>query len=87
MDIVQQDRLDFHSVFSNPADFISGLQDGDTVYFQLYFRRNANGGWNYINNMHTNAESASNGRMSKGGFKFDLEEIPAVIAASDWDPS
>ena len=79
--------IGFSQRIFEPAAFISGLQDGDTVYFQLYFRRQNGGGWNYINNMHTDTESASNGRMAKGGFKFDLEEVPAAVAASDWDPS
>lgn len=70
-----------------PSDHISGLQDGDTVYFAFYFRRQDGGGWNNINNMHTNTESQSNGDCAKAGVKLDLEEVPNDIGGFDWDPA
>jgi len=76
----------FSQCLIRPSDYISGLQDGDTVHFVYVFRKQDGGGWFYINNMHTNTESDSNGMMSKAGMKFDIEEIPANIAGADWDP-
>ena len=70
-----------------PSDHISGLQDGDTVYLAFYFRRQDGGGMNYINNLHTSTESASNGDCSKAGVKMDLEEVPSDIGGFDWDPA
>ena len=70
-----------------PSDHISGLQDGDTVYLAFYFRRQDGGGMNYINNLHTSQESASNGDCAKAGVKLDLEEVPNDIGGFDWDPA
>ena len=77
----------FSKRFFKPSDHISGLQDGATVYFAFYFRRQDGGGWNYINNLHTNTESASNGDCAKAGIKMDLEEVPNDDGGFDWDPS
>ena len=77
----------FSQRFFRPSDHISGLQDGDTVYFSLLFRRQDGGGMSYFNNLHTATESASNGDCAKAGFKLDLEEVPSNIAGFDWDPA
>ena len=76
----------FSQCLIRPADYISGLQDGDSVHFVFVFRKQDGGGWYYLNNMHTNTESNSNGVMSKAGMKFDIEEVPLSIAGADWDP-
>ena len=78
-------QIGFSQWFGRPADWISGLQSGDTIYFKFEFMKQNGGGWNYVNNQHTNTESASNGVMSKAGLTFNVEEIPASEASADWD--
>ena len=77
MDIVLVDRLDFRNGLVRPADWISGLQDGDTIHFKFEFMKQSVGGWNYVNNQHTNSESASNGVMVKQLVTFNVESVPA----------
>ena len=78
-------QIGYSQWFGRPADWVSGLQDGDTIYFKFEFKRQNGGGWNYINNQHTNTESASNGVFSKAGLTFNVEEIPASEASADWN--
>lgn len=78
-------QIGFSQWFGRPADWISGLQDGDTIYFKFEFMKQTNGGWNYVNNQHTSTESASNGVMAKAGLTFNVEEVPASEASADWN--
>lgn len=78
-------QIGFSQWFGRPADWISGLQDGDTIYFKFEFMKQTGGGWNYVNNQHTNTESASNGVMAKAGLTFNVEEVPASEASADWN--
>jgi len=78
-------QIGFSQWFGRPADWISGLQDGDTIYFKFEFMRQTSGGWTYVNNQHTNQESGSNGVMAKAGLTFNVEEVPASEASADWN--
>lgn len=78
-------QIGFSQWFGRPADWVSGLQDGDTIYFKFEFMRQNGGGWSYINNQHTNTESASDGVMAKAGLTFNVEEVPASEANADWN--
>lgn len=78
-------QIGFSQWFGRPADWVSGLQDGDTIYFRFHFMKQTSGGWNHINNQHTNTESASNGVMAKAGLTFNVEEVPASEASADWN--
>ena len=78
-------QIGFSQWFGRPADWISGLQDGDTIHFKFEFMKQTSGGWNYVNNQHTNSESASNGVMAKAGLTFNVEEVPASEASADWN--
>lgn len=78
-------QIGFSQWFGRPADWVGGLQDGDTIYFKFEFMKQNGGGWNYINNQHTNTESASNGVMAKAGLTFNVEEVPASEASADWN--
>lgn len=76
----------FSQTIFRPLDYISGLADGDRVYFAYRFRLQSAGDWQYVNNLQVNSESANNGAYSKGGLAFYAEEIPANLAGADWDP-
>ena len=78
-------QIGFSQWFGRPADWVGGLQDGDTIYFKFEFMRQTGGGWNNVNNLHVNTESQSNGYMSKAGLAFNVEEIPAAEAAVEWN--
>ena len=78
-------QIGFSQWFGRPADWIGGLQNGDTIYFKFEFMKQNSGGWSYINNQHTNTESASNGVMAKAGLTFNGEEVPASEASADWN--
>lgn len=78
-------QIGFSQWFGRPSDWVSGLQDGDTIYFKFEFMKQTSGGWSYVNNQHTNTESASNGVMAKAGLTFNVEEVPASEASADWN--
>ena len=78
-------QIGFSQWFGRPADWIGGLQNGDTIYFKFEFMKQTSGGWNYVNNQHTSTESASNGVMAKAGLTFNVEEVPANEASADWN--
>ena len=68
-----------------PKDVISGLSDGERVYFTVDGRKQDGGGTNYVNNMHINTESASNGYAYRGGFAVYFEEVPESAVSNNWN--
>ena len=78
-------QIGFSQWFGRPADWVSGLQDGDTIYFKFEFIRQTGGGWNNVNNLQVNGESQTNCHMAKAGLTFNVEEIPSAEAGVDWN--